>query len=78
MTKKWKKLFAVICMTSILMTMPGISVLADELWEEEHIVDAQIPEDSVESVDSLADSVTDSVDTLKDEYSISQIEKKKS
>ena len=75
MTKTWKKLFAVICMTSILMTMPGISVLADELWEEEHIVDALMPEDSVESVDSLADSVTDSVDTLKDEYSISRIEK---
>ena len=38
MRKQWKKALAVIFTALMLVTMPGMSVLADEMYEENAIV----------------------------------------
>ena len=60
MVKKWKKWMAAVCSASMLITMPGISVLADEIQEEDYIVvEAEDPEETVESVDSPSEEMMD-------------------
>ena len=40
----WKKLMAAVCTVSLILTMPGVRVLANEVPEQELIANAEIPE----------------------------------
>ena len=64
MKKKWKKLMAAWCAIVMLMTMPGVGVLADEMRGEDELIveEAVAPEEPVESVDAPIEGVTESVD----------------
>ena len=64
MKKKWKKLMAAWCAVVMLMTMPGVGVLADEMRGEDKLIveEAVAPEEPVESVDAPIEGVTESVD----------------
>ena len=63
MMKKWKNLMAAVCTASMLVTMPGMGVLADELSEDELIVSvAEDPEETAEVVDSPSEEMIESED----------------
>ena len=65
MNSKWKKLMAVFCTTAIIMTMPGMSLLADEIPEKELIgAVAEVPE---ETMDSSSKDVADYVDEIEED-----------
>ena len=49
MMNKWKKLMAAVCTVSLILTMPGVSVLANEVPEQELIADAEVPEETSDS-----------------------------
>ena len=59
MKKKWKKIMAVWCAATMLMTMPGTSALADEMADEAIITVAEDPYPTVDVVDSLDEGDTD-------------------
>lgn len=59
MINKWKKLMAAVCTASLILTMPGMSVPASEVPEQELIADAEVPE---ETVDSPGENDTDRID----------------
>jgi len=48
MMEKWKKLMAAVCTASMLVTMPGMGVLADEMQEEYAESIVEIPEQVME------------------------------
>ena len=62
--KKWKKMIVAVCTASMFVTMPGMSVLADEMREDNKLIveEDEVPEESVESVDTPIEGVTESVD----------------
>ena len=73
MRNTWKKVLAAACTVSMLMTMPGFSVLADEMQEEEYFVtDAVIPEGSERFVGVADEYVAHSVDEIIEEDIIIQ------
>lgn len=57
MRNTWKKVLAAACTASMLMTMPGFSVLADEMPDEEIIIAEAEEPDDVEPIDESAVSV---------------------
>ena len=59
MKSKWKKLMAAVCTASLILTMPGMSVLANEVPEQELISDADV---LGEAVDSPGENDTDRID----------------
>ena len=60
MKKTWKKLLAACCALSMLMTVPGVKVLADQIQGDEVIViDAKDPEQLVEPVEEVQEDVID-------------------
>ena len=59
MKKALKKLLAVGSVLSIVMTVPGVSVLADEIQEEMVVSAAEDPEQRVETAEILDDELTD-------------------
>lgn len=54
MNKKWKKLMAVICATALLLMLPALSVLADELQEDEIFV--SMAEDPIQETNDTEQS----------------------
>ena len=48
MMNKWKKLMAAVCTVSLILTMPGVSVSANEVPEQELISDTDVPQDTVD------------------------------
>ena len=73
MKNTWKKVLAVACTASMLLTMPGVSVLADEMQEEEYIVtDAEIPEESESFVNAADEDVAYSVEEINEEDTVIQ------
>ena len=75
MKKKWKKIIAAWCAAVMLMTMPGMCVLADDMAGEELIVtEAEVPEETVDSVDSPVADVTYDVDAPITEEKIDEEE----
>ncbi len=67
-----KKLLAVGCVVSLLLTAPGMNVLADEIQEDEAIVtEVEETEPVVESVDRLPEEIIDkNAKCLSDEESL--------
>ena len=49
MMNKWKKLMAAVCTVSLILTMPGVSVLANEVPGQELISDTDVPQETVDS-----------------------------
>ena len=48
MMNKWKKLMAAVCTVSLILTMPGVSVSANEVPGQELISDTDVPQDTVD------------------------------
>ena len=62
--KIWKKLLAAGCAMSLLATAPGMTVLADQISEDEVIVtDAEDPELLVDPAEDLGDDVVEKKQT---------------
>ena len=70
--KIWKKMLAAGCSVSLLTTAPGMTVLADQLQEDEVIVtEAEDPELMTELVDDVIDEDADELfveEGLNEEY----------
>ena len=64
--KALKKLLAVGSVLSIVMTVPGVSVLADEIQEEMVVSAAEDPEQRVETAEILDDELTDMEEVFED------------
>lgn len=64
MKSVWKKGLAVLCAATMLMTAPGICVLADEMEQEEMIVSHadQVPEEAWDVEDSEGNTVDEAVE----------------
>lgn len=62
MKKTWRKFLAAGCALSMLMTVPGVTVLADQIQEDEVIVtDAEDPEELVEPFEEVQEDVIDEI-----------------
>ena len=72
MIKKLKYLMTAVCMALLFATMPGMSVLADEMEEELIANEAEVTEKTRVSEDSKSENVTDSADVPMTEEIISQ------
>ena len=72
--KIWKKLLSAGCAVSLLTTVPGMNVLADQIQEEEIIVtEAEDPEQIAEPIDGLQEDVIDEIeDGISEEDSRSE------
>ena len=72
--KIWKKLLSAGCAVSLLATVPGMNVLADQIQEEEIIVtEAENPEQIAEPIDGLQEDVIDEIeDGISEEDSRSE------
>lgn len=63
MMKKCKKLMAAVCTASMLITIPGMSVLADGMAEEELIItEIEDPGEMLKPADFLSEDATDDAD----------------
>ena len=70
MRRNWKKVLAAVCTVVMLVTMPGTSVLADNMQEEELLVaDAEVPEEMVES---LAEDDIDRIEARIEENNVNK------
>ena len=75
MSKEWKKVLVAVCVASMLMTMPGMCVLAYEMQEVELAVEGtEDLEETEESVDFINKGVTVGIETPIKEESVSQDE----
>lgn len=64
MKKMWKKSMATWCVAALLMTMPGMYVLADEMQEEDTIVSAaENPEQTIDDTENLDEEDADVEET---------------
>ena len=70
MMNKWKKLMATVCTASLILTMPGMSVPANEVPEQELIADAEVPE---ETLDSPSENDTDSTDVIVEKAAAEEV-----
>ena len=69
MMNKWKKLMAAVCTATLILTMPGISVLANEVLGQELISDADVPQDTVDfaSENDIDFSDTPTVESVEED-----------
>ena len=73
MKKKWKRFLAVWCIATLIITMPSMSVLADEMQEEELIVaEEEVPEEYVDSADSPDEDAADSISSIMEDVTFGQ------
>ena len=82
MKKRWKRMLAICCAVVIAMTMPGMSVLADELQEDEIIVtEADDPTNAEQTEigsefieENVISKLEESVNQLPEDGIVSEIE----